>query len=96
MAGPMGGEFLVRCQHYTVDLPADAGSASDVIIEGAVVDSVSAALVELSHIHKVTAAVLEGGNALVLLHHAAWTRTSKMFTIQDYLEILQSNVPSLL
>lgn len=80
MAGPMGGKVQVRCQHYTVDLPADAGSSSDVIIEGAVVNSVSAALVELSHIHNVAAAVLEGGNALVLLHHATWTRTSKMFT----------------
>lgn len=51
------------------------------IIEGTVVNSVAAALVELSNIHNITAAVLKGGDAFILLHHTTWGRTGKMFTI---------------
>lgn len=54
---------------YSNGLPGNAGSPSDVIVEGTVVNGVAAALVELPNVHSVTAAVLEGGNASVFLHH---------------------------
>ncbi len=50
------------------------------IIEGTIVNSVAAALVELSDIHSVTAVALEGGNVFILFHHTTWGKTSKMFT----------------
>ena len=50
------------------------------IVEGTVVDSVAAALVELSDVHNFTAVVLEIGDAFILLHHTTWGVTSKMFT----------------
>lgn len=42
------------------------------IIEGTVVNRVATALVELSDVYRVTAAVLEGGDALILFHNTAW------------------------
>lgn len=50
-------------------LPANAGSASNVIVEGTVVNSVAAAMVELSHIHNLTVVALERGDAFILLQH---------------------------
>lgn len=48
------------------------------IIEGTIVNSVAAALVELFNIHNVTAVVLEGGDVVILLHLTTWGRASKM------------------
>lgn len=58
-------------------LPGNAGSASNMIVEGTVVNSVAAALVELSNVHNVTAVVLERGNVFILLHHTTWGAMSK-------------------
>lgn len=45
------------------------------IIEGTVVNRVAAALVELSDVDRFTAAVVEGGDALVLFHNTTWWTT---------------------
>lgn len=47
------------------------------IIEGTVVNHVTTALVELSDVYRFTAAILEGGDALILFHNTTWWRTSK-------------------
>lgn len=56
-------------------LPANAGSPSNVVIEGAVMDGVTAALVKLPNVHCVTAVRLEVSEAFVLLHQTAWKRS---------------------
>lgn len=46
------------------------------IIEGTVVNRVATALVELSDVYRFTAAILEGGDALILFHNTTWWTTS--------------------
>lgn len=90
------GKFVVQRVFYSESLKSfgtevisgNAGSPSDVIIEGTVVDGVAAALVELSNVHSVTAAVLEGGNAFILLHHT----TRKVFCHPHSLIVQMSGV----
>lgn len=54
----------------TLDSLGETGRAGDVIVEGAVVDGVSAALVELPDVHDVAAVALERRDAFIRLHHA--------------------------
>lgn len=50
------------------------------IIKEAIVNDVAAALIVLYNVYGVAAVLLEKGNAFVLLQHATWGRTSKIFT----------------
>lgn len=42
------------------------------VIQGAIVNSVATALIELPDVHHFTAAILEGGNVFILFHHKTW------------------------
>lgn len=77
------GEVVVQSVVYSESVKplalkvksGNAGSASNMIVEGTIVNSVAAALVELSDVHNFTAIVLEIGDAFILLHHT----TRKVF-----------------
>lgn len=66
--------------HHIITLPGNAGSTSNMIIEGPIVNCMATALVELSNINNLTAVFLERGNALIFFQHTTCRGMSKMFT----------------
>lgn len=66
---------------HIITLPGNAGSTSNMIIEGTIVDCMATALVKLSNIHNLTAVFLERGNALIFFQHTACRGMSKMFSV---------------
>lgn len=53
----------------SVGLPRNAGGTCDLIVEGAVVNCVAAALVELTNIDTLAAVALKSADAVILLQN---------------------------
>lgn len=65
------------------------------VIERTVVNRMATALVELSNIHSVTD-VLEGGDALILLHHAACGERAKYELLKtNSVNLIEAHTPSI-